>query len=477
MIHDILSRYHIRYPRSLIYMLQATEYKFADYLGWYRSVRNFTKVENRKQFVGTGKAYLMLFFLWVMIFSVLYLGWRICNPMHSIIGLLYYVLILCALPYALGYLIAIPLLLVQSMQWPVERLIISDAIQRVRKHKAMKIGIAGSYGTTTMLDIVKTIISEGKRISAPPYSYNTLLGISTFVRSLRGDEDVLVFELGEYYPGDIRDLCMVAQPEIGIITGVNEAHLSKFKHIDSTTKTIFELAEYLPDKPVYVNGDNSYARTYSVHTNHILYTTYACGEWVAQDIETSLDGTHMTLVKGEERIEVTSKLLGVHHVGPILVAVDIAGKLGLSNEEIRRGVNNTKPFSHRLEPKYLSEGVVLLDDSYNGNPDGVHAVIQFLDSLKGKRRFYVTPGLVEMGTSAERVHEEIGRKLAEANIEKVLLVRNSVTPHIASGLHDANYKGDIVYFDTGPEAFNALPHLTVPGDVVLIQNDWPDQYR
>ena len=103
-------------------------------------------------------------------------------------------------------------------------------------------------------------------------------------------------------------------------------------------------------------------------------------------------------------------------------------------------------------------------------------MIEFLESLSGHRRFYVTPGLVEMGERKEIVHRNIGKQLAEAKIEKVVLIQNSVTPYIERGLKDANYAGDILWFNDMPQALGALAHTTISGDVVLIQNDWPDQY-
>ncbi|MDP2656311.1 MAG: cyanophycin synthetase, partial [bacterium] len=118
-----------------------------------------------------------------------------------------------------------------------------------------------------------------------------------------------------------------------------------------------------------------------------------------------------------------------------------------------------------------------LDDSYNGNPDGVRVVINFLASLKHHRRWYITPGLVEMGDKTKEIHHDIGYQLASAGIEKVVLIKNSVTPHIERGLKESQFSGEIMWFDDALSAFAALPHLTVSGDVVLLQNDWPDQYN
>ena len=88
----------------------------------------------------------------------------------------------------------------------------------------------------------------------------------------------------------------------------------------------------------------------------------------------------------------------------------------------------------------------------------------------------MTPGLVEMGDRAEDVHRQIGRDLARAGIEKVILIKNSVTSYIEHGLKEADYKGEVMRFDDMPAALAALPHLAAEGDVILMQNDWPDQY-
>jgi UDP-N-acetylmuramoyl-tripeptide--D-alanyl-D-alanine ligase len=326
-----------------------------------------------------------------------------------------------------------------------------------------------------MREILKTVLSEGKKVAAAPGSYNTPLGIAKFVETLDGDEDVLIFELGEYYPGDVRTLCEFVEPKWGVITGVNEAHLEKFGTLDKTAATVFELADYVGIQPLYVNGENVSARERAPQTA-VLYSREGVDEWRVTDAHTGLSGTRFMLRKGPLAVSVHSELLGMHAVGPIAAAVHMALALGLTVAQIEEGVRRTKAFDHRLEPKTDGSGVVTLDDSYNGNPDGVAAVIDFLASLKG-RRFYVTPGLVEMGDRTEEVHRDIGKRLAHAGIEQVVLIRNSVTPSIEAGLTEAGYSGTVTWFDDALDAYGALPHMTVAGDIVLLQNDWPDQYN
>ncbi len=474
---NFLSRYNPRYPRSLVYMLQASEYNIRDYLAWYHRTEDFVHVEKRKQFVKTKKALLLLRICWIIILALIGSGVWVLLGAAAPLSYGIFLLIILLSPYILAYAIVIPLFVIERfIQRPLESAIIQKAQQKLKEHKAIKIGIAGSFGKTTMREILKTVLSEGKKVAAPPRSYNTPLGISQFISTLQGDEDVLIFELGEYYPGDVRKLCDLVQPDMGVITGINEAHLEKFETLEKTAATIFELADYLGEKRTYVNGESELARK-NARPTHIIYDKQHVGDWKIENQKSDLNGTSFTFTNNAVSLELNSALLGVHQIGPLGAAADLASSLGLWPELVKAGIGKTRPFDHRLEPKIDSAGVITLDDSYNGNPDGVKAVIDFLAALKDHRRFYVTPGLVEMGVRTEEVHKQIGRDLASAHIEKVILIKNSVTSYIEEGLKEADYKGEVIWFDNAIAAFAALPHLTVKGDVVLLQNDWPDQYQ
>jgi len=388
--------------------------------------------------------------------------------------------LLLALPYIILIEIVILVLIINVViQKLTEVYILQRARMKLEKHPGLKIAIAGSYGKTTMREILKTVLDQGKGgkilVSAPEHNYNTPIGISRFINNLTGNEDILIFELGEYYPGDISKLCKLVRPDIGIITGINEAHLEKFKTLERTTKTIFELADSNGLKSLYVNAENELCKK-SARTGNIQYDRSGIDSLSVVSSGTGLQGTIFTVLINGQKVEFKSGLLGFHQVGPLLVAIHIALKQGLSIDEIQQGIIKTKAFEHRLQIREDSSGVTTIDDSYNGNPDGVRAVIYFLASIKNTIRWYVTPGLVEVGDRTEIVHKKIGEQLAFAKIEKIVLIKNSVTQYIAEGLQDAKYTGEIIWFDDALSAFKALSHLTVKGDIVLLQNDWPDQY-
>jgi UDP-N-acetylmuramoyl-tripeptide--D-alanyl-D-alanine ligase len=485
MIKNLWTRYHPNYVRALIYMLQANEYYPFEYLAWYHRTSNFYNIEKRKKLVYTAKAILLSIFAWTSFLwgfgTSAYVAFISGLPgtIAAIFGFL-------IAPFVVPYTLFILIVLLNWIQKPIEAAIIADAKNKLKKHKAVKIAIAGSFGKTSMREILKTVLSQGKRVASPPGSHNTPLAIARFIRSLTGNEEVLIFEFGEYYPGDIQKLCKFVDPDWGVITGVNEAHLERFGTLEKARNTIFELADYLSKKAgsfskgrvtnevlVYMNSEGTVKPDGT--KNYILYGPKGTNSWTVESATTGLEGTIIHFSHMGRSIQAHSRLLGLHTVGPLSAAADIAARLGLTDEHIQAGISSTKAFDHRMQSR-LDGGVIWIDDSYNGNPDGAAAAIEFLKTLKGHRRWYVTPGLVEMGSRKIEIHREMGRKLSEAGIEKVVLIRDSVTPYIAEGLAEAHYTGEIIWFDYGPTAFNALPKMTVSGDVILIQNDWPDQY-
>ncbi len=471
----ILTRYYPRYVRSLVYMVQASEYCARDFLAWYRRTEDFAHVENRKSIVWTVKARALYALSWVAIVLwvigiIAYAGFTQSDFTFALSGTL-----IVLTPFVFPYALVGILLLVNMAQRPIEARLVREAKATLERHPGIKIAIAGSYGKTTMREILRIVLSTSKKVAAPPGSYNTPLGIAAFVKTLAGDENVVIFELGEYYPGDIKKLCDFVQPDVGIITGVNEAHLEKFGTLDKTTATIFELADFMGDTPIYINAENTLAREYA-REGDILFSREYVGQWRVGGAQTDLRGTSFRIAHGGDIIRGASTLLGLHMVGPLAAAAVIARELGATLEEVEAGVKETKAFDHRMQVRIDNAGVITIDDSYNGNPDGAAAVIAFLAGITGHKRYYVTPGLVEMGARKEVVHKEIGRLLADAKIENVVLMQNSVTPFIEAGLREHGFKGKVLWYEDMPKALTSLAHTTVSGDIVLIQNDWPDQY-
>lgn len=471
------SRYFLNYPLILTYMLQASEYRPSEYLRWWWRTYDFRTNMSRKSLDYTKKATLLLLcnriVYMLAVISILIL-FAFGLYVQSYAALVVAGLCLLVMPIVVSHYV-IPFLWLGKVviQKPQEKKNIELARQRLSNHSALKIAIAGSYGKTTTKEALYAVLSEGKSVAATPGNYNTLMGISRFAKTINGNEDILIFELGESHVGDIKELSELTKPDLGIITGINEAHLSTFGTIDNTIKTIFELKDYLGDKLLYKNYESEYVRQ-AIERDEQSFTRKGMGGWSVTEAMTTLDGTSFTASRGTVKIKAHVKLLGEHNIGVLLAIIDIATNLGLTPAQIEAGLRKLQVVDHRLQPRNIG-GAWVIDDTYNGNIEGIEAGLTVLASIKAKRKIYVTPGLVEQGNKSQEIHEKIGRLVAPV-ADHVVLMRNSTTTHIKKGLKDAHFKGEITVVDDPLAYYTNLEHTVAAGDVLLMQNDWTDNY-
>lgn len=378
--------------------------------------------------------------------------------------------------YALGlYFSYIFLIIINTFLYPVDifikELMVFRAKNKLKKLKNIKIiGVAGSYGKTGMKDLIATVLEEKYQVIKTPESFNTPVGIARTILSQVDDKtEVLVIEMGEYYLGDIRNICNIAPPQIGVVTGINEAHLERLKSIDNSIRTIFEIAQNMkPDGILVLNGkDKNIKNNYKKFiSDQEVYLYSAKGK-----IEFNEDAPGYIYQK------IFFPLLGQYNLDKVDGVIYLAKRLELSDQEIETGLKKMKTPAHRLQPILNREkNILVIDDSYNGNPDGVGEAVKTLSLFKKRRKIFVTPGLVEMGAKSKQVHQRIGKRLNDV-VDIVILIKNSVTPDIEKGLIKVGFdEKNIVWFNSMMEAQNNLGSILRSGDVVLFQNDWPDNY-
>lgn len=473
-----ITRYLPVYPKALVYMLQNTEYRIGKYLKWLHRTTDFRSVMKRRSLDATKKATLLLVSLRLvmyMIFLVASVGIIYSFVTQEYLWLVVSLVLVFLTPYILSYGILIVLLVGWLfIQIPQQRTLTARARKVLENHQGYRIAIAGSYGKTTAKEVLKTILSEGKRVAATPGNMNTAIGISRFVQDLNGDEQVLIFELGEEKVGDIRRLSRLVRPELGIITGINEAHLDSFKTLKNTASTIFELADFVDPSNLYVNEESPLVKKYKP-TQCVIFDGKSVNGWRVSEASTAVSGTEFTLSKANVEIHAQTSLIGLHTIGVTAAAMVIAHELGVSVAQIEQGLRNVRAFEHRMEPRPL-HGAWIIDDTYNGNSEGIQAGLAFLKTVEAKRRMYVTPGLVEQGSETQAVHEKIG-ELAAHSADVVVLMENSVTQFIKNGLKRKKFKGQLIEVDDPLEFYTNIEHFIAAGDVVLMQNDWTDNYR
>jgi len=478
MILQYWTRYTARYPKVLLYMLQDTEYRFARYVSWFNRTSDFRTVIKRRQLDMTKKVRLLLLALRIadlIVLLAVFTGIYFFVTTGEIFWLSGALLLFILKPTILAYGLLVPLVVgVIVIQKPRERMIIQNAKKILAKHPATRIGIVGSYGKTTAKEILLAVLSEGKNVAATPGNMNTAIGISRFATRLKGDEEILIFELGEEKVGDVRMLSELSHPEYAVMTGINEAHLQSFKTLDRTVGTIFEITEFVTQDKLYMNDESELVHT-KVAPGDLAFSEKGVAGWAVSEAVTTVEGTSFTLSKEAVTIHAQTALVGLHTVGVTVAGIALAYDLGIAPAQIEEGLQKVKPFEHRMQPRLL-HGAWVIDDTYNGNSDGVRVGLTFLKDTAAKRRVYVTPGLVEQGDKTQSVHEAIGEQAA-TSADIVVLMKNSVTEYIKNGLTKNNFAGELIEIDNPLEFYTHLDQFVAAGDVVLMQNDWTDNYR
>lgn len=480
MIRGLASLYSPRYANVLVYMLQNTEYYARPYLAWYWQTGDFSRVMYRRTLDSTRAARLLLLVLRLGIAMQIAVGlilvalW-LWNDLDG--GWQFGLALLLSYPIVWAHLVVVPLVLGRLLiVRPKERRLIRASEPVFRNHPGVKIAIAGSYGKTSMKELLLTILGEHKQVAATPANKNVAISHARFARTLNGQEEVLLIEYGEARPGDIARFARVTHPTHGIITGIAPAHLDYYPSVDSVTRDMFSLAQFVDHSKLYVNSEAPLAVPFLNGQAYEAYNHKGTLGWKVSDVQVGLEGTHFTLRKDKRTLKLKSGLLGRHQIGPLTLACALAADLGLSDKQIEAAVSRTAPFEHRMQP-YRLGAAWIIDDTYNGNIEGVRAGTALFKELQAQRKIYVTPGLVDQGEEAEAVHRQMGELIAGAGPDLVVLMQNSVTGYIQAGLQAAGFRGEVLLEPDPLNFYKHLDLLVAAGDVVLLQNDWPDNYH
>ncbi len=337
--------------------------------------------------------------------------------------------------------------------------------------------MAGSYGKTSMKEILLTVLAEGKKVAATPANMNVATSHAKFARGLKGDEEVVIIEFGEGKPGDVARYRQMAGADIAVITGLAPAHLDNYKTLAAAAADIMSLTDgMLPDN-VYTNTESPSLAQY-LKPDFKRYGAAGCGSIKFGSVKLSLQGTSFLMsLNGGKELPVTTELIGRHNLGALAAAAEIARTLGLNEAQLAAGIGKTKPFEHRMQPRQLAGGAWLIDDTYNGNIEGLRAGLMLLSELQATRKWYVTPGLVDQGEETIAVHRELGRLIGAAAPQIVVLMKNSVTNYIIDGIKETMYTGDVRIEADPLRFYTSLDSFLAAGDLALMQNDWTDNYN
>ena len=343
---------------------------------------------------------------------------------------------------------------------------VKRAGQVLDETKITRVAIVGSYGKTSVKNILSTLLLEKYKVIATPESYNTPLGIAKTVTSAPFTQsEIFIAEMGARKTGDIRELCELVKPDCAIFTGVCAQHIRSF---GSEENVLLEKSEILSAAKLVVCGETLKEKLGA--KENALFV----GLSNVQDLELLQTETRFTLRLGEEKIRVSTRLLGKSAAENIALAAALAHEyFKMSAEEIARGIAKIEQIPHRLQ-LLESGGAYILDDGYNCNLVGAKTALEALARFE-KGKCVVTPGIVECGVLEEEINGELGAAIAGSGADKIILVGETLVGAVKTGYLQAGGASEKLCLVKDLEAAKVeLAGWLGAGDCVLFLNDLPD---
>lgn len=330
------------------------------------------------------------------------------------------------------------------------------------------IQITGSVGKTTSKDMIASVLSARFRVLKTPENYNNDIGVPLTLLGLTEEYEVAVIETGMNHFDEIRYLGEMVQPDIAVITNIGDAHIEYLGSREGILQAKSEIFDNLkPSGIAVLNGDDSL-----LNTLEPVFPTVRCGQSehcnvrVTDIVDHGVNGITCAVKTARDNYELSIPAPGEHMVYSTSMAVAIGERLGLTNEEIVRGVASYEPTGSRMRIVKLPGGRAILDDCYNANPQSVTAALEILAKTECDRKIAVLGDMGELGSLAEQAHYNVGALAAMLGIDLVFAVGEKAAK-IAEGAEENGGKAQ--YFSTKEEAFGQIQSSFAEDTTMLIK--------
>jgi UDP-N-acetylmuramoyl-tripeptide--D-alanyl-D-alanine ligase len=287
------------------------------------------------------------------------------------------------------------------------------------------IGVGGSNGKTTTKEMTAAILGRAGNTLATRGNLNNHIGVPLTLLRLAAEDRFAVVEMGANHAGEVAALVQIAQPSVGMITNAGAEHLEGFGSLEGVARAEGEMvAELAPTATAVINADDEFAALWRGLTRArvVTFGVREPADFSATEVRTTVGAggfrTHFRLTSPQGSIAIELAVGGAHNVANALAAAAAAASAGASLAQIAAGLAAVRAVPGRLQFRQARSGAWLIDDSYNANPSSVHAAIEVLASLAG-RKWLVLGDMAELGDFAEEAHAEIGEFARASGVERL----------------------------------------------------------
>ncbi|MGW4883534.1 UDP-N-acetylmuramoyl-tripeptide--D-alanyl-D-alanine ligase [Streptomyces murinus] len=368
--------------------------------------------------------------------------------------------------------VGVPAIVVEDVQ---------NALGALARHVVARLGatlvaLTGSAGKTSTKDLIAQVLSGKAPTVFTPGSFNNEIGLPLTALTATEETRFLVLEMGARGIGHIRYLTGLTPPRIGVVLNVGTAHIGEFGGREQIAQAKGEIIEGLPeDGAAVLNADDPLVRAMAPRTKAkvVLFGESAEADVRAENVRLTDTGQPtFRLHTPSGASDVTMRLYGEHHVSNALAAAAVAHELGMSAEEIATALSGAGSLSRwRMEVTERPDGVTIVNDAYNANPESMRAALRALAAMgKGRRTWAVLGKMAELGDEALAEHDAVGRLAVRLNVSKLVAVGGIEASWLQLGAYNEGSWGEeSVHVSDAQAAIDLLRSELRPGDVVLVK--------
>lgn len=350
------------------------------------------------------------------------------------------------------------------------------AIQRIAEFYRVElgipvVGITGSVGKTSTKEMIAAVLSQKYNVLKTAGNFNNNLGLPLTIFRITEEHEIAVLEMGISHFGEMTDLARTARPNTMVITNIGTCHLEFLKDRDGVFEAKTECFEYVDfeNGTVVLNGDDDkLCRVDQVHGRAPIFYGMDPGMRVyAENIQPlGLKGTACTINIDDRYFDVTVPIPGRHMVMNALAGAAVGSLYGLTDEEIKAGIESLETLGGRFNIVETGKYTVI-DDCYNANPMSMKASLGVLNDVE-ERCVAILGDMGELGENEAALHREVGEYAGEQNIDEYIVV-GELSKNIAEAIREVKPEADLHTFETVEELIPALDSLLKEGDIVLVK--------
>lgn len=351
---------------------------------------------------------------------------------------------------------------------------LKDLAEHYRRSLNIKVvGITGSVGKTSTKEMIASVLSQKYNVLKTEGNFNNEIGLPLTVFNIREEHEIAVLEMGISHFGDMEPLARIARPDICVITNIGYAHLENMGSRDGILKEKTSMTDFMdPDGSIILNGDDDKLRGYSPQ-NGIAPVFFGLDQtcpFHAESVQNrGLKGTDAEFVTPSSRFHAHISIPGDHMVYNALAGTAVGYALGMTDEEISRGIEALTPIAGRNN--LIETGrYTIIDDCYNANPASMRASLDVL-SCADTRKVAIMGDMFELGPTEKEMHYEIGKYAVEKGIDVVICI-GGLTAETARGAEEAvssEKHAEVHHYNTKDEFFAEKDSVLKEGDTILVK--------